>query len=94
MAPPSREFCLLARSRPIERVKNTNMRHGKLLDPQPLPVMIDIFLHDLDARTIESLHRALAQGLVPTAVDFGGNDHSIVIIRFTPPRAGGSPSDG
>ena len=59
------------------------MRRAKLL-----PVMIDIFLHDLDARTIESLHRALAQGLVPTAVDFGGNDNStIVVIRFTRPRA-------
>lgn len=70
------------------------MRHGKLQDPQPLPVMIDIFLHDLDARTIESLHRALAQGLVPTAVDFGGDDGSIVILRLARSRAGGSSFHG
>ncbi len=56
-------------------------------DPQLLPVMIDIFLHDLDARTIESLRHALAQGLVPTALDFAGNDDSIVILRLARPRA-------
>lgn len=54
--------------------------------------MIDIFLHNLDARTLESLRRALAQGLVPTALDFGGNDNSIAILRLA--RAGGSPSHG
>lgn len=63
------------------------MRRAKLLDPQPVPVMADIFLHDLEARTIESLRRALAQGLVPTAVKFGGDDDSIVILRLVRPRA-------
>lgn len=63
------------------------MRLAKLLDPQPVPVRTDIFVHGLDARTLESLRRALAQGLVPTALDFAGNDDSIVIIRFTRPRA-------
>ena len=78
----------------MTNVTDLNEDDSKLLAPQPVPVMIDVFLHDLDAHTIESLHRALAQGLVPTAVDFGGNDGSIVIIRFTLPRARGSPSHG
>ena len=83
MGTPSRASCSRARWRRIEGTKNTNMRRAKQLDPQPLPVMMDIFLHDLDARTIESLRRALAQGLVPTALDFAGDENSIVIIRFT-----------
>ena len=64
------------------------MRRAKLLDTQPVPVRSDIFLHDLDARTLESLRRALAQGLVPTALDFAGNDDGIVILRLARPRAG------
>ena len=64
------------------------MHHAKLLDPQPVPARTDIFLHHLDARTLESLRRALGQGLAPTALDFAGDDNSIVILRFTRPRAG------
>jgi hypothetical protein len=48
-------------------------------------VRTDVFLHDLDARTIESLRGALAQGLVPTALEFGKNEDSIVVLRFTRP---------
>jgi hypothetical protein len=62
------------------------MRRAKLLDPQPVPVRTDIFVHNLDARTLENIRCALAQGLVPTAVDFGGDDDTIVVLRLAQPR--------
>lgn len=48
------------------------MRHAKLLDrqPQPVPVRTDVFIHNLDAFTLEALRRALEQGLTPSGLDF------------------------
>jgi hypothetical protein len=52
------------------------------------PVVSDVFLHNLEPFTLETLRRALAQGLTPTDVDFTGNDGAILILRFTRTRAG------
>jgi hypothetical protein len=52
------------------------------------PVATDIFLHNLEPFTLESLRRAIEQGLVPSGLDFAGDDDSIVVLRFTRPRAG------
>ena len=68
------------------------MRRAKLLDSRPtslttggVPVRSDVFIHNLDPFTLESLHRAIEQGLVPTSLDFGGDDGSIVRLRLTRP---------
>ena len=53
-----------------------------------IPVRSDIFIHDLEPRTIEALHRALAQGLCLSGLDFGGDDNSTVVLRFTPHHGG------
>jgi hypothetical protein len=45
-------------------------------------VAIDVFLHRLEPSTLETLRRALEQGLSPTRLDFGGDDDSIAILRF------------
>ena len=50
------------------------------------PVAIDLFIHDLAPFTLEALRRALAQGLVPSDLDFTRDD--VAILRFTRPRAG------
>lgn len=71
------------------------MRRAKLLDSRPtsltagdILVRTDVFIHNLDPLTLESLRRAIKQGLVPSGLDFGGDDESIAILRFTRPRAG------
>jgi hypothetical protein len=53
-----------------------------------VPVATDVFLHNLERSTQEALRRAVEQGLAPTGLDFTGDDDSIVILRFTQPRAG------
>jgi hypothetical protein len=63
-------------------------KRAELLDRQPVPVRTDIFLHNLDAYTLEALRRAMEQGLTPSGLDFTGDDDSIVILSFTRPRAG------
>jgi len=50
-------------------------------------VASDVFLHRLERSTLDALRRASELGLVPTSLDFGGDDNSIAIIRFTRPRA-------
>lgn len=62
------------------------MDRAKLLDRQPVSVRSDIFLHGLSSLTLESLRRALEQGLTPSGLDFTEDD-SIAILRFTRPRA-------
>jgi hypothetical protein len=47
------------------------------------PVRTDVFIHNLDAFTLEALRRAVAQGLTPSGLDFTGDDDSVVILRFT-----------
>jgi hypothetical protein len=63
---------------------------AKLLDNSPtslttdnIPVRTDIFIHDLEPLTLEALHQALAQGLRVSGLDFGGDDDSTVVLRFT-----------
>ena len=69
------------------------MNRAKLLDRRPMPlttgdipVATDVFIRDLEPFTLEALRRALAQGLMAFDLDFV--DDSIVILRFTRPRAG------
>jgi hypothetical protein len=47
-----------------------------------IPVRTDVFLHNLDPFTLESLRRATEQGLTPSGLDFTDDD-SIVVLRFT-----------
>ncbi len=69
------------------------MHRAKLLDrraipltPGDIPVRTDVFIHNLDAFTLEALRRAVAQGLTPSGLDFtADDDDSSVIIRFTQP---------
>jgi hypothetical protein len=78
-----------------------NVHRAKLLDRRPIPltpgdipVRTDMFIHNLDAFTLEALRRAVTQGLTPSGLDFTGDDDSIAILRFTQPRAGDAPSHG
>jgi hypothetical protein len=71
-----------------EKAGSVAMRHAKLLDRQPVPVRSDVFLHGLSPFTLKSLRRAIEQGLMPSGLDFTGDDDSSVIIRFAQPRAG------
>jgi hypothetical protein len=71
------------------------MHRAKLLDRRAtpltagdIPVATDVFLHRLEPSALETLRRALEQGLTPSGSDFAGDDNSIVIIRLTRPRAG------
>jgi hypothetical protein len=48
-------------------------------------VRTDVFIHKLEPFTLGAIRRAVEQGLVPSGLDFTGDD-SIVILRFTPPR--------
>ncbi len=64
------------------------MHRTKLLKRQPVPVRSDVFLHRLEPSTLEALRRALEQGLTPSGLDFGGDDNSIVVLRFTRPHVG------
>jgi len=72
--------------------RERSMHRAKLLDrrtisltPGDIPVLTDVFLHNLEPFTQEALLRALEQGLTPSGLDFAGDDNSIVIIRFTQP---------
>jgi hypothetical protein len=71
------------------------MRRVKLLDrraipltPGDIPVATEVFLHNLDTFTLESLRRVIEQGLVPSGLKILGDDEPIVVFRFTRPRAG------
>jgi hypothetical protein len=71
------------------------MRRAKLLDGRAapltagdIPVATDVFLHDLSPFTLQILRRAIEQGLLPSGLDFGWDDDSIAILRFTRARAG------
>jgi hypothetical protein len=46
------------------------------------PVASDVFLHNLERSTLDALRQAIDQGLVPSGLDFGGDDGSIVVLRF------------
>jgi hypothetical protein len=47
-----------------------------------IPVRTDVFLHNLDPFTLESLRRAIEQGLTPSGLDFT-DDEAIVVLRLT-----------
>jgi hypothetical protein len=71
------------------------MRRAKLLDNRPtplttgnIPVATDVYLRHLEPFALKSLRRAIEQGLVPSGLDFGGDDGSIARLRLTRPRAG------
>jgi hypothetical protein len=53
-----------------------------------IPVRTDVFLHRLEPHTLEALRQCVEQGLMPSGLDFAGDDESIAIIRFARPRAG------
>jgi hypothetical protein len=69
------------------------MHRAKLLDRRSIPlttgdipVRTDVFIHNLDAFTLEALRRAMMQGLTLASLDFtADDDNSSVIIRFTEP---------
>jgi hypothetical protein len=70
------------------------MHRAKLLDRRAtrlttgdVPVRTDVFIHNLDPFTLESLRRAIEQGLTPSGLDFGRDDDSIVVLRLTRPHA-------
>lgn len=69
-------------------LNSTQSERAKLLDRKQVPVRSDIFLHGLDATTLETLRETLEQGLVPTALDFTGDNDSIAILSFARPPAG------
>ena len=64
-------------------------RRAKLLNREPIPVRTDVFLHGLSPCTLESLRRAIEQGLIPTSLDFA-EDGTIVTLRFTKPEYRGT----
>jgi hypothetical protein len=55
---------------------------------EPRLVRRDVFVRNLEPFTLETLRRTTEQGLTPSGLDFTGDDDSIVILRFTRPRAG------
>jgi hypothetical protein len=68
------------------------VRRAKPLDRRPtshttgdIPVASDVFLHNLEPFALQSLRRATEEGLVPSSLDFGGDDGSIVRLRLTRP---------
>jgi hypothetical protein len=48
-----------------------------------IPVRADVFIHNVEPFTLETLRRALEQGLTPFSLDFGGDNDSTVVLRFT-----------
>lgn len=64
-------------------------RRAKLLNREPIPVGADVFLHGLSPSTLESLRRAIEQGLIPTSLDFA-EDGTIATLRFTKPEYRGN----
>jgi len=57
------------------------------LTTDDIPVATDVFLHRLEPSTLKAFRRAVQQGLTPSGLDFTDDD-SIVVLRFTRPRAG------
>lgn len=54
-----------------------------------VPVATDVFIHRLEPFTLETLRVTMEQGLTPSRLDFtGDDDDSVVILRFSRPRAG------
>ncbi len=73
-------------------MNSPQLKRPELFDRNSAPVRSDIFLHGLDARTLDTLRETLEQGLVPTALDFTGNNDSIAILSFArPPVAEARP---
>ena len=71
------------------------VRRAKLLDNSPtslttdnIPVATDVYLRHLEPFALQSLRRATEEGLVPSSLDFGGDDGSIVRLRLIRLRAG------
>ena len=69
------------------------MHRAKLLDRRAIrlatgdvPVRSDIWIHDLDPFTLESLRRVIEQGLVPSGLKLLDDDEPIVVLRFTQTR--------
>jgi len=52
-------------------------------------VASDVFLHNLEPRTLDALRQAIDQGLVPSGLDFGENANSIVVLRLSRPFKSG-----
>jgi hypothetical protein len=76
-------------------LRKPKTRRAKLLDRRAIrlttgdiPVRTDLFLHNLDPFTLESLRRVIEQGLVPSGLKILGDDEPIVVLQFTRPRAG------
>jgi hypothetical protein len=66
------------------------MHRAKLLDRRAIrlttgdvPVRSDVWIHNLDPFTLESLRRVIAQGLVPSGLKILDDDEPIVVLRFT-----------
>jgi hypothetical protein len=51
-------------------------------------VATDVFLHNLEPFTLETLRRAMEQGLMPSHLNFTGDDDSIAVLRFARPHGG------
>ncbi|HUJ30703.1 MAG TPA: hypothetical protein VLY23_05445 [Candidatus Acidoferrum sp.] len=68
-------------------------RRAKLLNRQPVAVRSDVFLHSLSPFTVESLRRAIEEGLAPISLDFAEDDDT-VILRFVKPGYRGTFPDG
>ena len=82
---------------PPRRTGIVAVRRAKPLDIRPTPlttgdvlVASDVFFHRLEPRTLDALRQAIERGLVPSGVDFAGDDGSIVILRLIQPRSGES----
>ena len=71
----------------VHRAKLLN-RRAILRTAGDIPVRTDVFLHRLAPCTLEALREAVEHGLTPSGLEFTGDDDSIVILRFTRPRAG------
>jgi hypothetical protein len=53
------------------------------------PVASEVFIHNLERSTLDALRQAIDQGLVPSALDFGGDSGSIVRLRLSRPFKSG-----
>ena len=53
-----------------------------------VPVRSDIWIHNLDPFTLESLRRVIEHGLVPSGLKILDDDEPIVILRFSRPPVG------
>jgi len=56
------------------------------LTADDVPMRTDVFIHKLEPFTLQTLRRAVEQGLTPSGLDFMGDNDSGVILRFTRPR--------